>query len=91
MVDESPDMMTDEQKNKKLAEGIRELLIERINLKTLNASEMKVALELLEKMGYRYVSAPSTKPGGSRPLPPLDNDEDDVVTLTNGITVRQAR
>lgn len=84
------DGITDEEKNKKLANGVRDILIERIDGKTINASEMKVAMELLEKLGYRYVS-PSIKPAGSRPLPVLEDDEEDLVDLGNGVTVRQTR
>lgn len=90
MVDEQN--LSDEEKNKKLAGGIRDLLIERIDLKTLNASEMKVAMELLEKLGYRYVSPSATKGGGlSKALPVFDEDMEGLVSeLPQGVTLRRA-
>ena len=67
--------ITDEQKDKRLADGMRDLLIKRLESGLLNASEMKIALELLEKRGYKYLAPGGIKSGAlQRALPKFDEE-----------------
>ena len=70
--------LTDEEKDARLANGMRDLLIKRLDSGALTASEMKMAMDLLEKRGYRYLTPGARKTTEPRKLPSF-NEEGKVI------------
>ncbi len=71
---DDPALIT-EDLDKVLADGIRDTLVERIRNKTINASEIKAAMEFLEKRGYKYIDPGMTRKGPGKPNLPEFEDE----------------
>jgi hypothetical protein len=67
--------LTDQEKNQAIIDGLRDTLLERIKARTINASEMQRAFELLEKLGHRYVSPNAMKEATlKRELPKFEDE-----------------
>lgn len=73
-----------------LADGLLDILLERIQNKTATASEIKEAREYIKEAGIRLIVSEGSKAGELvRALPRFD-DDGKILGLPEGVSVRRA-